>query len=330
VACRGATAATVLAAFLTLGGCGRHGDGPATVTEASRNPPLVGVSFDAGNEIRRAELRGLQDGAAMRGAGLRVRTASNDPVTQHLQIAQMLADGVDALIVIAQDRDAIATSVQDATAQHVPFIALDRAPTPTVRVAATVTGDPRADGAAAARALAALGRPLRTLHLIGDLADANATGRRDGFDEEAAKRSMDVVARAETGWVPARARRATLRALRRDRRIDAIFVPSDFLLPAVIDALRTVRRLHRAGDPGHVAIVTVDGDPVGCTALRGGYIDADVATPIPELARRALDAAIVAAKRPTAPPLRVRLRGFTLRRGSLPRDAARVWGCRAA
>ena len=330
-----ALAAGAASGCSVAGGDGREGDGLRSAPRAStvdgrpaREAPLVGVSFDVEHRLRQAELRALQDAAARRGARLRVVYASGDAGTQHDQLLRLLdVDRVDAVIAVAQDRRRVLDAVRAANRRGVPFVALDRRPAPDAgsTLAATVTGDPEADGGAAADVLQDTGEPLRVLHLWGALNDDNALGRREGFNAQAARGQVGVAAQARTDWVPERARTATLRAFRADPRLDAVFVPSDFVLPGVLGALRELGRLYPRGHPRHVRVVTIDGDPVGCAALKAGYVDADVATPVAELARRALDAALTAAKRPDAPRLDLELPGTVV----TAKDRRRAWGCRA-
>jgi len=50
--------------------------------------------------------------------------------------------------------------------------------------------------------------------------------------------------------------------------IDAIFDPSDYLLPAVVSALKATQHFYPVGNAKHVTVVTIDGDNNGCYALR--------------------------------------------------------------
>jgi ABC-type sugar transport system substrate-binding protein len=288
----------------------------------------LGLSLDLSNEIRRAEREAIEAAATRRGATVTVVVANNDPQEQREQISRLITGRrVDALLVVAQDREQVVASILEANAAGLPFVAVDRAPAPGGHVTFQITGDPQADGRLAGRFLAQLGRPLRVLHLVGALSDDNAVGRRDGFTDAVAGTSARVVAEALTDWDPDTAGRATAGALTRDPALSAIFVPSDFLLPAVSRAIQRTGRARPVGDPRHIVVVTVDGDPVGCRALRNGLIDADVATDVERLGGEAVDAALTAVRGEPVRPTTERVPGLLLHRGNLASDGHRVWGC---
>ena len=56
------------------------------------------------------------------------------------------------------------------------------------------------------------------------------------------------------------------------------------------------------GDPKHLTIVSIDGTPLGCKAVRDRLIDLEIATPLPEMAKRAVAAAKAAAGGQTISP----------------------------
>mgnify|MGYP001054504369 CR=1 FL=1 len=55
------------------------------------------------------------------------------------------------------------------------------------------------------------------------------------------------------------------------------------------------------GDPKHLTIVSIDGTPLGCKAVRDRLIDLEIATPLPEMAKRAVAAAKTAAEQHSLP-----------------------------
>lgn len=60
-------------------------------------------------------------------------------------------------------------------------------------------------------------------------------------------------------------------------------------------------KLKKVGEDGHITIVSIDGAPTGCQAVRDGLIDMDIATPVGEMAKRAVAAAVAAAKGEATP-----------------------------
>jgi ABC-type sugar transport system substrate-binding protein len=257
-----------------------------------------------------------------------VVVANNDPHEQRAQISRLITGRrVDALLVVAQDRKLIVASIVEANKAGLPFVAVDRAPAPGGHVTFQITGDPRADGRMAGRFMVERGRPLRVLHLVGALSDDNGIGRRDGFSAAVAGSRARVVEEEVTDWDPDIAGIATARALARHRDLSAIFVPSDFLLPAVSRAIQRAGRSRPVGHPEHIVVVTVDGDPVGCRALRDGLIDADVVTDVERFGVDAVDAALTAVRNEPVRSATERVPGLLLDRTNLASDGHRVWGC---
>ncbi|MEV6130552.1 hypothetical protein AB0M05_27525 [Streptomyces violaceusniger] len=109
--------------------------------------------------------------------------------------------------------------------------------------------------------------------------------------------------------------------------MNAIFVPSDFLLPSVRSALTSAGRLAPIGDPRHVFIVTIDGDQNGCEALRQKTIDADIATRLDEFGRQAVRAVTTALGGKTVTPRTVQSKGLVLNQANYATTNEQVWGC---
>lgn len=256
-------------------------------------------------------------------------SADSDAQRQSTQIQDLvMTTQVDGLIVIAYNSDQIASSMALAQSQGVPFVAIDRAPGSTEGLTFQVTGDPVADGELAAKEMLAIGEELQVLHLVGGLTDLNAVGRRDGFN--AALEGQDavtVVQEIPTDWDPTKALDGTSNALSANPEINAIYVPSDYLLPSVISALESQGRLVPAGEEGHVVIVTIDGDTVGCQALRDGNINATIATQIGEFGEQAVAAIHTAVSGGTIDPVEVQVPGLVLNLDNFDEVSPQVWGC---
>ena len=292
----------------------------------------IGVSFDQLNAIRQAELDGIKKAAAARGDSIDFESADNDAQKQSSQIQDLIqTKKVDAVIVIAANADQIKSSITRAKAAKVPFIAIDRAPTDTADLAFQITGDPVADGKLAAQQLIAAGKPMKVLELVGGLTDQNAIGRRDGFNAAlAGNSSIQIVDQVPTDWDPGKALDGTSNALQKDPDINAVFAPSDFLWPSVKSALTSAGRMVPATDPKHVFVVTIDGDPNGCAAIKSQSIDADIATLIGAFGQQAVDAAHTVAGGGTVPNKTVGIAGLPLNLGNVGDTAAKVWGCALA
>ncbi|MEV6868207.1 sugar ABC transporter substrate-binding protein [Streptosporangium subroseum] len=321
--------AALAASALVLAGCGSSQQEPGS--DGSGKKVTIGVSFDLLNGIRQAEKSAIEKAATEAGYEVVFNVADKDPQKQSSQIQDLVQTRkVNALIVIAQDGQQIASSVSLAKARKVPFIAIDRAVADQQNITFQITGDPVADGKLAASEFIDAGKtkPLKVLELVGALTDQNAIGRRDGFNEALkGDPNITVVSQVPTNWDPAQALDGTSNALQKNPDIDAIFVPSDFLLPSVQSALKAAGRLAPIGDPEHVFLVTIDGDQNGCKAVKDKTLDADIATPVDDFGKQAISAITTALGGQSVSPKSVRTEGLSLDQANFATTSAQVWGC---
>jgi len=291
----------------------------------------IGVSFDLLNATRTAEKNAIQQAATAAGYKVVFDVADSDAQKQASQIQDLIqTQHVSAIIAIAQDGQQISSSISLAKAHDVPFITIDRSVADQSDVAFQITGNPTADGKlAATQFLAAAGKtPLKVLELVGGLTDQNAIGRRDGFNQAlSGAANVSIVSQVPTDWDPTQALDGTSNALQKDPSINAIFIPSDFLLPSVESALTSAGRLAPIGDPKHVFIVTIDGDQNGCKAINNKDIDADVATLVGEFGKQAIAAVTASVAGKAVAPKAVTIPGLTLDQADYGTTSAQVWGC---
>lgn len=242
----------------------------------------IGVSFpslmSATWQVTEAELNAYQEEL---GFELVEVVADNDVNKQLGQIEDLIAQGVDGIIVDPIDDRAILTAVAAANEAGVPIHFFDRPPAEMDGVASFVGSDNFTFGKDAARILKEFadkdGVELRVLVLIGALTDPNAVHRDSGFREVAEELGIEVVAEVPTEWQPETALNGVTNALSADPDINAIFIPSDFLLPSVLSALKANERLVPYGEEGHIMLAQIDGDGNGAKSLQDGHSIVDVA-----------------------------------------------------
>lgn len=93
---------------------------------ASAKKPLIGVSIRSLSEERWDREKALMEEVAKElGADIMFTDANHDESVQNSQIENLIARGVDVLIVIAQNSDVAATGVQMASEEGIPVIAYD-------------------------------------------------------------------------------------------------------------------------------------------------------------------------------------------------------------
>ena len=291
----------------------------------------IGVSFDLLNATRTAEKNAIEQAATAAGYKVVFDVADSDAQKQASQIQDLIqTQHVSAIIAIAQDGQQISASISLAKAHNVPFVTIDRAVADQSDIAFQITGNPTADGKlAATQFLDAAGTtPLKVLELVGGLTDQNAIGRRDGFNQAlAGAANVSIVSQVPTNWDPTQALDGTSNALQKDPDINAIFIPSDFLLPSVESALTSAGRLAPIGDPKHVFIVTIDGDQNGCKAINEKDIDADVATLVGQFGTQAIAAVTSSLAGKAVSPKTVTIPGLTLDQADYGTTSSQVWGC---
>jgi ABC-type sugar transport system substrate-binding protein len=320
-------AVSTLALVGLVSGCSTAA--PSASGGSSKDKLTIGVSFDLLNDIRTAELDAIKAAAKAHGDTVQFVSADQDAQKQVSQIQDLIqSKNVDAVIAIAVNSKQIASSLALAKSKGVPFIAIDRAIADAGDVSFQVTGDPVADGTLAAKEVLAAGKDRKIIQLVGALTDQNAVGRRDGFTKGIQAGGSSVIAEVPTDWDPAKALDGTSNALQANPDINTIFIPSDYLLPSVVSALKAAGRLAPVGDAKHVFIVTIDGDPNGCKAIKDKNLDADVVTPIGEFGKRAIDAAHVAHSGKAPSPATAEVAGFVLNQANFADKSASVWGCK--
>ncbi len=290
----------------------------------------IGVSFDKIEPFRVAEKKALADAIAAAHARMEFANADKDAQQQASQLDTMVSQRVNAIIAIPGDIEAANDLARSVIAAGIPFISLDQAPSDLTAVTYHVGGDPCADGrvAAAFFVKAAAGKPFKLLELQGGLANDNGI-RRSRCLEEALKAApnITIVARVPTDWNPLKALEGTENAIQAHPDLAGIYAPWNDALQGVFSVLREKRRLVPVGTPGHIVIVSIDGTPLGCKAVRDRLIDLEIATPLPEMCYRAVRAAIEAAAGHKIEPHAEFLPGIPYGPDNVKEMAAKVWGC---
>jgi D-xylose transport system substrate-binding protein len=202
----------------------------------------VGVSWSNFQEERwktdEAAIKGALDAA---GAAYVSADAQSSSAKQLSDVESLIAQGVDALIILAQDAESIIPAVQAAADEGIPVIAYDR-----------LIEDPRAFyltfdnvevGRMQARAVFEAQPTGNYVMIKGSAQDPNADFLRGGQQEilQAAIDSgaINIVGEAYTdGWLPANAQRNMEQILTaNDNNIDAVVASNDGTAGGVVAAL---------------------------------------------------------------------------------------------
>lgn len=254
-----------------------------------------------------------------------------DDNRQYQQVQSMIQRGVDGIIIVHTDDKAVIPAVRAANAAGVPIVHFNRPPAPSDAYSVAVVADNRKLMEDTVTALMKIARQrggkYKAALLVGDLGDANAVHRRDGFQDAVARHGdiVEVVARVATEWNADKAFAGLSNALQAHPDINMLVTSSDFLTPQIEQALRIAGKWHKSDEPGHVLIAGFDGDDNGYEQLAAGYYDVDGVQDLDyevELTFQALDQ-LWAGQRP---PKVLVDPGFVISRTTLNEQRDRMWG----
>jgi ribose/xylose/arabinose/galactoside ABC-type transport system permease subunit/ABC-type sugar transport system substrate-binding protein len=254
-----------------------------------------------------------------------------DDNRQYQQVQSMIQRGVDGIIIVHTDDKAVIPAVRAANAAGVPIVHFNRPPAPSDAYSVAVVADNRKLMEDTVTELMKIARQrggkYKAALLVGDLGDANAVHRRDGFQDAIARHSdiVEVVARVATEWNADKAFAGLSNALQAHPDINMLVTSSDFLTPQIEQALRIAGKWHKSDEPGHVLIAGFDGDDNGYEQLAAGYYDVDGVQDLDyevELTFKALDQ-LWAGERP---PKILIDPGFVISRDTLNAQRDRMWG----
>ena len=138
------------------------------------------------------------------------------------------------------------------------------------------------------------------------------------------------MAQVPTDWNPQKALEGTENTLQAHPDLAGIYAPWNDALQGVFSVLKQKGLLVPVGDPKHITIVSIDGTPLGCKAVRDRLIDLEIATPLPEMAKRAVAAAKKAASGQTVSPQAEFLPGIPYGPDDVADDGARRSGAAPA
>ncbi len=281
----------VLASLLTACAVPAAAPAAAPAADAAAAPAAgekikVGLSFsDFATERWKNEevlMRGLLEDA---GYEVMSQEANQDVKLQNDQIDNMVSEGAKALIVIAQDGDAVVTSVDKAADAGVAVIAYDRL-IKSPKIAAYISfnnvevGRQQADGVMKALDIenwdVAGKGPARVVKLGGSPTDNNAILFRQGQDEildplvEAGK--IEIVAdQWVENWDPANALKLMENILTgADNKVDAVVASNDGT------ALGALQALKAQGLAGIVPISGQDATADGCNSIVKGELTVSI------------------------------------------------------
>ncbi|WP_170365098.1 D-xylose ABC transporter substrate-binding protein [Ruegeria arenilitoris] len=214
----------------------------AMVGSAVFAEPVVGVSWSNFQEERwKTDEAAIKSALEAGGAEYISADAQSSSAKQLSDIESLIAQGVDALIILAQDAQAIGPAVQAAADEGIPVIAYDRLIEDDR--AFYLTFDNVEVGRMQARAVYEAMPKGNYVMIKGSPTDPNADFLRGGQQEvlQAALDSGDIVIVGEAytdGWLPANAQRNMEQILTaNENKVDAVVASNDGTAGGVVAAL---------------------------------------------------------------------------------------------
>lgn len=321
---------TSVAIACLLVGCGNSGQ------PKPEGRLTVGVSFETlQTEYWVVGLASIKDELAKRNIDMIQAIADGDANRQLEQIQNFITRQVDGIIVVPKDAKTIIPVIKAANQANIPIVLFNRPPAKSDAQSVTVVADNYAITKATVEFMAEQakksGKKHKAMILIGDLGDVNSIGRRDGFEDVVKQypEVIEVVARVPTEWNQEKALAGTVNALQANPDINFIFTSSDFLLPSIISALKSINRYKKIGEEGHVLLGGFDGDPLAYQMLKEGYLDADGVQDVYFEASACVQA-ILDMKAGKPVPEQISDPGFVIHQANLEAMAPRMWGARVA
>jgi len=239
------------AGALVLAACGGDDESATTDTEAATDGAateeasgcIVGVSWNNYQEERWAKWDEPAIKAAVEaGGGTYISNdAKSSAETQASNLENLISQGAQVLIVLAQDGTAIKPAVESAIGQGVPVVAYDRLIEDPK--ALYITFDNKGVGRLEAEEIFKRVPKGRYVIVKGSSTDANADFLREGFEEVigAAVTAGDITIVSETytdNWDPANAQATMEQVLSAEgNKVDAVLAQNDGMAGGVIAAL---------------------------------------------------------------------------------------------
>ena len=291
------------------------------------------LSLDKANGFREGELKLFRKAAAELGVKLNEQVAGEDAQRQSSQVDTCIAQKVAGIVSIPWDNQAVLQDIERAHAANIPFVTVDQAPADPGTVDTHIGGDPTSDGLHAGQRLVALvgDKPTTVVDLQGALSAVNGQERDKGFKEGIKGHpNITIVSEVPTEWHPEPVLAGMQNALQAHHDLGAVYAATDGFLPPIWSALQKAGRYAPVGDPNHVVVLSIDGDPQGCAAVKGGWSDAGYATPIADMTKRSLQVIIDIAKdhKKIADKDRIQLLpGVEYTKANLASVEGNVWGC---
>lgn len=316
--------AAALLAFLALASCEKKKDGTSPLT--------LGLSCDSLESawlvMNQAE---IVKEAKKNGAEVVTMIAEGDAAKQNVQIENLVARQVDAVLCIPKDSAAIVKSIRNCRNSGIPIVMINRSVSGNILPDAQIVANNQSMGEKVLQAFADRarreGKTYNVVLLIGNLSDENAVLRKAGHQKAIANNPdvFKVVAEVPTEWNLDTALKGLQNALQANPDANLIVSPSDYLWPPIRSVLEQRGRWAKIGEPNHFPVVSFDGDEVGMQYLKDGYSCGNAAQDALFEARLAVEWAMKLIKGEKPPQNIIYDEGQIVTPENFPQEGPKVW-----
>lgn len=239
---------------------------------------------------------GAQDAADDAGADLVIFNANNDPAAQNNAIETYIAQGVDAIIVVAIDVNGVMPAVEQAAEAGIPVLAVD-AILPEGPQATQIGVDNRAAGAMMAEHFLEVTGGEAKVGIIGALNSFIQNVRQEGFEQGIADAGgVEVVGVVDGRNVQDTALAAAENLITANPAMDAVYATGE---PALVGAVAAVEA---QGATDRVAVFGWDLTEQVINAIDEGYVKAVVQQDPYEMGATAVESALTLIDGGSVPP----------------------------
>ena len=256
--------------------------------------PVIGVSWSNFQEERWKTDEAAIKAAIEKAGGTYISAdAQSNPGKQLTDIESLITKGATALIVLAQDSDAIRPAIQKATQEGIPVVGYDRLI--EIPSAFYITFDNKEVGRMQARAVYAAKPKGNYAFIKGSSTDPNAdflfAGQMEVLKAAIGKGDIKNVGEAYTDqWLPANAQKNMEQILtKNNNKVDAVVASNDGTAGGAVAALSA------QGLAGSVPVSGQDGDKAALNRVALGTQTVSVWKDARELGKNAAEIAIALA-----------------------------------
>ena len=207
--------------------------------------------------------------AKKRGVEVIPMIAEGDAAKQNVQIENLIARRVDAVLCIPKDSSAIVKSIKNCKAAGIPIVMINRSVSGKVLPDAQVIANNQVMAEKVLQSFAEQarreGKKYNVVLLIGNLSDENAALRKAGHQKAIAANPdvFKLVSEVPTEWNLDTTLKGLQNALQANPEASLIVTPSDYLWSPIRSVLEQRGRWAKIGEANHFPVVSFDGDEVG-------------------------------------------------------------------